>query len=94
MFPTSELKTAGPSLEGCGRYSLPRIEATDLGEAGRKAPGAKTPRKKNFLRSSPNSVGMWVGVWGGVPRRRQVDISLPLRAPRPGVNVPNHVNFP
>ena len=29
-----------------------------------------------------------------MPRRRQVDISLPLRAPRPGVNVPNHVNSP
>ena len=31
---------------------------------------------------------------GGVPRRRQVDPSITLRVPRPGVNVPNHVNCP
>ena len=46
MFPTSELKTAGPSLEGCGRYSLPRIEATDLGEAAARPPGRRALEKK------------------------------------------------
>ena len=46
MFPTSELKTSGPSLEGCRRCSLPSTAQANLGEAGREAPGEETPRKK------------------------------------------------
>ncbi len=94
MFPTSELKTSGPSLEGCRRCSLPSTAQANLGEAGREAPGEETPRKKKVLRSAPKFFCRWAGVWGGVPRRRQVDPGITLRAPRPGANVPNHVNSP
>ena len=48
MFPTSELKTAGPSLEGCGRYGLPRIDWPSLGEAAARPPGKRPLEKKIF----------------------------------------------
>ena len=46
MFPTSEPKTPGPSLEGCRRYSLPRIDWPSLGEAAVRPPGKRALEKK------------------------------------------------
>ena len=72
----------------------PQVRAQKPGGGCREAPGEKTPRKKKVLGSSPKFFCRWAGMRGGVPRRRQVDPSITLRAPWPGVNVPNHVNCP
>ena len=58
------------------------------------SPRVSTPGKTKVLGSSPNLMGIWVGVWGDVPLRQQVDVTLSLQAGQPGVNVPNHVNSP
>ncbi len=65
MFPTSELKTSGPSLEGCRRCSLPSTAQANLGEAGREAPGEETPRKK---KSAPICAKIFLQVGRGVGR--------------------------
>ena len=48
MLPTSELKTAGASPQGYGRYSLPRFELRNLGEAAARPPGKRPLEKKIF----------------------------------------------
>ena len=57
MFPTSELKTAGPSLEGCGRYNLPRIEATNLGESAARPLGPRPLEKSKCSDPHQNFFG-------------------------------------
>ena len=86
-----------------GRPRIPRSRGAGDGASpglmpetwGRLLPGpwVNTPRKKKLLRLGRNLVGRWAGVWGGVPRRRKVDVSLPLEAGLPGANVPNDVKM-
>ena len=91
MFLTLDKKTPGPYLKGNRRYGLSRIMRV---VPPYTSPRLTTPGKTKLLGSSPNLVGMWVGMWGGVLLRQQVDVTLSLGAGQLGVNVPNHVNSP
>ena len=46
MLPTSERKTPDPSLEGCRRWGLPRIDARDLGKVAARPLGEYPSKKK------------------------------------------------
>ncbi len=59
-----------------------------------RGPRGRDPSKKKSAPICAKIFCRWAGMWGGVPRRRQVDPGITLRAPRPGANVPNHVNSP